>query len=1307
MKCLLIISFLWITISYSYGQIILVNHSDYEQSKYSPKQLVEEVLIVSDCSEIGNFSSQVYGQPDDLSSKSYGYFKTPNGSSFPFKEGIILTTGRAYPAGNLVNTDILSFDNEISGDSDIESALKINDTYNATYFKFYFTPLVDEISFRYLMASEEYDGSTECSFADSFAFLLREEGSQTYTNLAVLPDGTPVSVTNINDATTCQRNPSYFAGYNPNTTNYGGHTKILTAKSVVTPGKTYEIKLVVADQGDKIWDSAIFLEAGSFDLGGDLGDDQTNANGNPGCKGTPITLDTKLANPNLNFKWYKNNVLIPDANSSKLQVESNGTYKFEAVAGSCRTSDEVVIEFAVPPTISAPPKNILRCETDNDQKEIFDFSDNEKLVLGNQNVSDFKITYHISQTHAEQNQNPLSVPYTNNKQKETIWMRIADKTQSCYKTVNFNIEVQSQAKAFKTADYELCDDNSDGDNTNGISTFDLTTKINDIIKDQLLSDIRIRFYDTQSAADAGTTSQILPTTLKNTSNPQSVFARVENKLNSNCYATTEFKLKVNPLPVVANEVELKQCDTDSDGKAKFNLTEVQSLISDDHEQLVFSFYETQAEALTKTNPIENPISYENSTKTNDVIYARIETKNNCFRTSKINLIVGATQLESSFKLEYNVCDDKKSDNDNTNGIAAFNFEDATAKILNQLPTNQNLEVSYYESESDALLEQNPITDISNHRNSNAPKTQQIYVRIESKDINACLGLGPHITLNVLPLPKQQSIADFSACSETDKANFNLTTMDGKIKGDQTDNLHITYHLTASDAENNIPISNPENFTNTSNPQTIFVRVFYDKNNNQIMDIGECARTDISFKLQVHLNPKIAIPKPIVMCSDSLKAEFDLTQRANEITNNDDTISLTYYETKEDLENDQPILNPKKFISAQLKKTIYVLAKGKNKCDSTTTMELKILFFENFNINPTPIEECEVDTDGLDLFDLTLREQQILNNLDPSKFSFTYYENQSDAEQGNSKNIKTPSNYKNTTKGEQIIFIRVKPNDNNCFVIIRLRILVHQVPKIDIEDQYLLCFNSNNILIKPIGLTQLISPPIDTKLDSKNYTFLWYSATKTQVENNPNDNIIEGEVGPILKVTQPGHYTVVATNKSTLCRISASTIVVKSSPPEEITTEILQPEFSSPNSVKVNVIGNGDYEYALDDGPWQKDNILKNVHYGEHTILVRDRFGCGIKSIKITIIDYPKYFTPNGDGYHDTWNISSLKSQANAKIYIFDRYGKLLKMISPASRGWDGTFNGKPMPASDYWFLIEYLDSGKAAKHFRAHFTLKR
>ena len=98
----------------------------------------------------------------------------------------------------------------------------------------------------------------------------------------------------------------------------------------------------------------------------------------------------------------------------------------------------------------------------------------------------------------------------------------------------------------------------------------------------------------------------------------------------------------------------------------------------------------------------------------------------------------------------------------------------------------------------------------------------------------------------------------------------------------------------------------------------------------------------------------------------------------------------------------------------------------------------------------------------------------------------------------------------------------------------------------------------------------------------------------------------------------------------------------------------------------------------------------------------------ILKITINIIDYPKYFTPNGDGYHDTWNISSLKSESNAKIYIFDRYGKLLKEIRPWSDGWDGTFNGILITINDYWFSVEYqVDGSDNLKQFKAHFTLKR
>ncbi|MCA0133962.1 T9SS type B sorting domain-containing protein, partial [Winogradskyella alexanderae] len=103
---------------------------------------------------------------------------------------------------------------------------------------------------------------------------------------------------------------------------------------------------------------------------------------------------------------------------------------------------------------------------------------------------------------------------------------------------------------------------------------------------------------------------------------------------------------------------------------------------------------------------------------------------------------------------------------------------------------------------------------------------------------------------------------------------------------------------------------------------------------------------------------------------------------------------------------------------------------------------------------------------------------------------------------------------------------------------------------------------------------------------------------------------------------------------------------------------------------------------------------------------RDRNGCGLVTETVFVVDYPLYFTPNGDGNNDTWNIAGIGG--TAKIYIFDRYGKLLKQISPTGSGWDGTYNGSRMPSSDYWFTVEYDEPGTdRRKELRAHFTLKR
>jgi gliding motility-associated-like protein len=132
-----------------------------------------------------------------------------------------------------------------------------------------------------------------------------------------------------------------------------------------------------------------------------------------------------------------------------------------------------------------------------------------------------------------------------------------------------------------------------------------------------------------------------------------------------------------------------------------------------------------------------------------------------------------------------------------------------------------------------------------------------------------------------------------------------------------------------------------------------------------------------------------------------------------------------------------------------------------------------------------------------------------------------------------------------------------------------------------------------------------------------------------------------------------------------------------------------------------------YMYQIDSGPFQTSPLFENVASGPHSITVKDINGCSeLIDNNVLVIGYPKYFTPNGDNYNDIWNIPTLSDQLNARIYIFDRYGKLLKDISPKDPGWDGTYIGQPMPADDYWFTVDYVEQN-IVKKYKSHFSLKR
>ena len=153
------------------------------------------------------------------------------------------------------------------------------------------------------------------------------------------------------------------------------------------------------------------------------------------------------------------------------------------------------------------------------------------------------------------------------------------------------------------------------------------------------------------------------------------------------------------------------------------------------------------------------------------------------------------------------------------------------------------------------------------------------------------------------------------------------------------------------------------------------------------------------------------------------------------------------------------------------------------------------------------------------------------------------------------------------------------------------------------------------------------------------------------------------------------------------------------------------DLSDSNNVEFFVDGDGEYEYAINGGDFQDDPVFIDIPPGVNSVIINDKNGCGTtEPIDFLVVGYPKFFTPNADGFHDFWNVLGIETLTDPVVHIFDRYGKLLKQLDATTIGWDGTFNGRPMPSSDYWFKMEYSRDEEGvvvARTLQTHFTLKR
>lgn len=347
------------------GAFIDVNTPNYPESSYDITRLIKEVLISDGGCSTSNISN-VNVSPNlsaTNANRSWGYFNKAT-TNFPFTKGIILSTGYAAKAGNSFQT---SLEDQLStmGDIDLAAALNVSNSSlrDATYIEFDFVPTSTQIKFRYLFASTEYQQSFPCQITDGFALLLKKAGDPTYTNLAVLPNNAgPVSVTNIHPAITgplgcVPKNEAYFGGFNTPQieTNFNGRTVPLTAVATVVPGQTYHFKMVLADYADYKYDSAVFLEGGSFNIGVSILDPagvQLPASINM-CDNAPQTFTASVQAPSVTYQWYLGNDPIPGATNPSYTATQPGVYsvKVYVPGNTCPGTATITVVGGTSPTV--------------------------------------------------------------------------------------------------------------------------------------------------------------------------------------------------------------------------------------------------------------------------------------------------------------------------------------------------------------------------------------------------------------------------------------------------------------------------------------------------------------------------------------------------------------------------------------------------------------------------------------------------------------------------------------------------------------------------------------------------------------------------------------------------------------------------------------------------------------------------------------------------------------------------------------------------------------------------------------------
>ena len=345
---------------------------------------------------------------------------------------------------------------------------------------------------------------------------------------------------------------------------------------------------------------------------------------------------------------------------------------------------------------------------------------------------------------------------------------------------------------------------------------------------------------------------------------------------------------------------------------------------------------------------------------------------------------------------------------------------------------------------------------------------------------------------------------------------------------------------------------------------------------------------------------------------------------------------------------------------------------------TTTNEIKYgTFF--LIVNPIPeilnvptYEICDSDDDGFASFDLTGKEPEILGSRANPPYDIKYYPTQADAQAG-SNEITDLSNYTNITAFNDTIWYQITNTDTGCVNEGSFDLVVHPLPEIIMDDTYFFCLGNSLQIDAPSGFA----------------SYQWSTGDTTQN----------------VTINAPGDYSVTVTDANGCT--NSKTITVETSDVAVIDKIDFVDFNANNNQITVHASGIGDYEYSLDGTNYQDSNAFTGLQTGTYTVYVSDKKGCGITTEVVDLLGAPRFFTPNEDGTNDFWQIFNITKKTGSTVRIYDRYGKLIAVLTPDSKGWDGTLNGKPLPATDYWYVVDIKENNGDIRQKTGHFALKR